>query len=70
MFLFLLLPILTMIVRQLGEELLIPFVKAFLVSIDLEARLLRMRLPPGLTEINAPLTEEERAAQQHAGEEN
>lgn len=56
--------------EQRGEELLIPFVKAFLVSIDLEARLLRMRLPPGLTEINAPLTEEERAAQQHAREEN
>jgi 16S rRNA processing protein RimM len=54
---------------RLREELLIPFVRAFLVSVDLEARLLRMRLPPGLIEINAPLTEEERTAQQHAHEE-
>jgi 16S rRNA processing protein RimM len=58
-----------LVLDQHGEELLIPFVKAFLVSIDLEARLLRMRLPPGLTEINAPLSEEERAAQQHTREE-
>jgi 16S rRNA processing protein RimM len=58
-----------LVLEQYGEELLIPFVKAFLVGIDLEARLLRMRLPPGLTEINAPLSEEERAAQQHTREE-
>jgi 16S rRNA processing protein RimM len=58
-----------LVLEQHGEELLIPFVKAFLVSIDLEARLLRMRLPPGLTEINAPLSEEERAAQQQTREE-
>lgn len=58
-----------LVLEQHGEELLIPFVKAFLVGIDLEARLLRMRLPPGLTEINAPLSEEERAAQQHTREE-
>jgi 16S rRNA processing protein RimM len=58
-----------LLLEQRGEELLIPFAKAFLVSVDLEARLLRMRLPPGLTEINAPLTEEERAAQQHARKE-
>jgi 16S rRNA processing protein RimM len=58
-----------LVLEQHGEELLIPFAKAFLVSLDLETRLLRMRLPPGLTEINAPLSEEERAAQQHTREE-
>jgi 16S rRNA processing protein RimM len=58
-----------LVLEQHGEELLIPFVKAFLVSVDLEGRRLRMRLPPGLTEINAPLTDEERAAQQHPSEE-
>lgn len=55
--------------KQRGDELLIPFAKAFLVTVDLGARRLRMRLPAGLTEIDAPLTEEERAAQQRAGEE-
>ncbi|HEX6496697.1 MAG TPA: hypothetical protein VF018_14505, partial [Acidobacteriaceae bacterium] len=53
-----------------GEELLIPFAKAFLVSLDLEARVLRMRLPAGLTAINAPMTEEERAAQRQTSEED
>jgi 16S rRNA processing protein RimM len=58
-----------LVLEQGSDELLIPFAKAYLVTVDLEARLLRMRLPPGLTEINAPLTDEERAAQQHSGEE-
>jgi 16S rRNA processing protein RimM len=48
------------------EELLIPFAKAYLVAIDLDARMLRMRLPQGLTAINAPMTEEERTAQLQA----
>jgi 16S rRNA processing protein RimM len=55
---------LDMLVLKSGqEELLIPFAKAYMVSLDLEARVLRMRLPAGLTAINAPMTEEERAAQ-------
>lgn len=48
------------------EELLVPFAKAYLVEIDPQARILRMRLPAGLTDLNAPMTEEERAAQQQA----
>ena len=48
------------------EELLIPFAKAYLVAVDLNGRVLRMRLPQGLTKINAPMTEEERAAQHQA----
>lgn len=51
-----------------GDELLIPFAKAFLVKLDVEARVLRMRLPAGLTEINAPMTEEERKRQQSNSE--
>jgi 16S rRNA processing protein RimM len=58
---------LDMLVLKTGEEyLLIPFAKAYLVSLDLDARVLRMRLPAGLTAINAPLTGEERAEQQQA----
>lgn len=61
---------LDMLVLKSGEEeeLLIPFAKAYLVSLDLDARVLRMRLPAGLTTINAPMTEEERAAQRQASQ--
>jgi 16S rRNA processing protein RimM len=52
-----------LVLRHRSEELLIPFAKKYLVAVDLDARALRMRLPAGLTEINAPITEEERAAQ-------
>jgi hypothetical protein len=38
-----------------------------LIAVDLDARVLRMRLPAGLTQLSVPLTGEERAAQQ-AGE--
>lgn len=43
-------------------EILIPFARAYLVKIDLDAKRIEMRLPPGLLDINAPLSEEERAA--------
>ena len=42
-------------------EILIPFAQAYLVKIDLDAKRIEMRLPPGLLDINAPLSEEERA---------
>lgn len=62
---------LDMLVLKSGdEELLIPFAKAYLVGLDLHARVLRMRLPEGLTAINAPMSEEERMAQQRANEED
>jgi 16S rRNA processing protein RimM len=47
-----------------GEELLIPFVKEFLVDIDTAKRRIQMRLPEGLLEINAPMTQEEKEQQQ------
>ena len=60
---------LDMLVLKSGEdELLIPFAKAYLISLDLDARVLRMRLPAGLTTINAPMTEEEREAQRQASQ--
>jgi 16S rRNA processing protein RimM len=43
-------------------EILIPFAQAYLVKIDLDAKRIEMRLPPGLLDINAPLSEEEREA--------
>jgi 16S rRNA processing protein RimM len=62
---------LDILVLQSGEEeLLIPFAKAYLVSLDLDAKVLRMRLPAGLTAINAPMSQEERAAQRQMSQED
>jgi 16S rRNA processing protein RimM len=44
----------------------IPFAEAYLVGVDLAARQVRMRLPEGMLEINAPLTEEEKREQRKA----
>ena len=38
----------------------IPFAEAYLEKVDLERRQVRMRLPEGLLEVNAPLTTEEK----------
>jgi 16S rRNA processing protein RimM len=45
-----------------GDELLIPFVRAYLRKIDLQAKRMEMELPPGLLAMQAPLTEQERLA--------
>jgi 16S rRNA processing protein RimM len=37
-----------------GDEILIPFAKAFLVAVDTEAKRIDMTLPEGLIEINRP----------------
>jgi 16S rRNA processing protein RimM len=61
-----------LVVRRAGAlrssaEILIPFVSDYLVHIDLENRRLDMRLPEGLLEINAPITDEEKREQQRTG---
>jgi 16S rRNA processing protein RimM len=38
----------------------IPFAEAYLVKLDLERRQVRMKLPEGLLEVNAPLAKEEK----------
>lgn len=43
-----------------GAEALIPFAKAYLVEMDLAGKRIEMRLPEGLLDINAPMTDEER----------
>lgn len=56
---------LLVVCRETGkgaEELLIPFVAEYVVRIDAPGRVLEMRLPEGLLEINAPMTEEEKRA--------
>lgn len=46
--------------REGDEELLVPFVTEYLVRVDAANRQVEMRLPEGLLEINAPMTEEEK----------
>ena len=47
------------------SELEIPFAQEFLVRIDLEAKRIEMKLPEGLLDVNAPLSEEEKKRQRH-----
>lgn len=54
-----------LVLRQPGQrrreaEVLIPFAQDYLVRIDRVARRIEMRLPEGLLDINAPMTEEEK----------
>lgn len=51
-----------------GIDYEIPFAKAYVVNIDVTGRRLEMRLPTGLLEVNAPLTEEERRARDASSE--
>ncbi|MGH9586530.1 MAG: ribosome maturation factor RimM [Acidobacteriaceae bacterium] len=43
-----------------GEQVLVPFAKAYLVTMDVAGKRIEMRLPEGLLDINAPMTDEER----------
>ncbi len=49
-------PVALLVVRSPGsaEEILIPFAKSYLRSIDLEARRVEMALPEGLIDLNLP----------------
>jgi 16S rRNA processing protein RimM len=44
-----------------GKKYDVPFAEAYLESVDLPRKQVRMRLPEGMLEINAPLTAEEKA---------
>jgi 16S rRNA processing protein RimM len=46
--------------REGDQDALIPFVRDYTVRVDAAHRLLEMRLPEGLLEINAPISEEEK----------
>jgi 16S rRNA processing protein RimM len=52
-----------LIVRDVTRLVEIPFAEAYLDSVDLERRQVRMNLPEGLLEVNAPLTAEEKREQ-------
>ncbi len=53
-----------LMVRDAGGRLVeIPFAEAYLDSVDVERKQVRMKLPEGLLEVNAPLTTEEKREQ-------
>jgi 16S rRNA processing protein RimM len=53
-----------LIVRDAAKRLVeIPFAEAYLDSVDVERKQVRMKLPEGLLEVNAPLTDEEKKEQ-------
>jgi 16S rRNA processing protein RimM len=52
-----------LLVVRSAKEYEIPFAQAFLEKVDLPGRQIRMRLPEGMLEVNAPLTEEEKKQQ-------
>lgn len=53
-------------VQSEAGEHLIPFAAEFVESVDVEHRRVALRLPPGMLELGAPLTEEEKRAQSSA----
>jgi 16S rRNA processing protein RimM len=46
-----------------GKKYDVPFAEAYLENVDLQERQVRMRLPEGMLEVNAPLTREEKQEQ-------
>jgi 16S rRNA processing protein RimM len=53
-----------LIVRDAAAKLVeVPFAEAYLDSVDVERKQVRMNLPDGLLEVNAPVTEEEKKEQ-------
>jgi len=56
-----------LIVRDNVKRLVeIPFAEAYIEAIDIQHKQLQMKLPEGLLEVNAPLTEEEKREQQQS----
>ena len=49
-----------LVVQEQGQEYEIPFAEEYLVRFDAVRKILEMKLPAGLLEVNAPLKEEER----------
>lgn len=46
-----------------GKKFDVPFAEAYLEAVDLKQKVVRMKLPEGMLEINAPLTPEEKKQQ-------
>ncbi len=58
-----------LVLREGAREHLVPFAAEFLESVDVEHKRVRMKLPEGMLEIDAPLSEDEKREQQRGGRE-
>ncbi len=56
-------PLLT-VANAAGKKFEVPFAEAYLEEVDVKQRRVRVNLPEGMLEINAPLTPEEKREQQ------
>ena len=56
-----------LIVSSAGKKFDVPFAEAYLEGVDTAQRQVRMNLPEGMLEINAPVTQEEKQALQSEG---
>lgn len=57
-----------LVVNEGSKEILIPFAQEFIVGIDVQGKRIEMKLPVGMLQIDAPLSEEEKAiSKQEAG---
>ena len=57
-----------LVVNEGSKEILIPFAQEFIVRIDVQGKRIEMKLPVGMLQIDAPLSEEEKAiSKQEAG---
>ena len=54
---------LLIVVSGAGKKFDVPFAEAYLESVDAAKREVRMKLPEGILEINAPMTQEEKEQQ-------
>jgi 16S rRNA processing protein RimM len=54
---------LLIVANRKGKKFDIPFAEAFLEAVDLANKQVRMRLPEGMLEVNAPMTAEEKQQQ-------
>jgi 16S rRNA processing protein RimM len=50
-----------LVVMQGSKEILIPFAQEFIAGIDIEGKRVEMKLPAGMLELDAPLSEEEKS---------
>jgi 16S rRNA processing protein RimM len=55
---------LLMVADRSGKKFDVPFAEAYLEGVDIAQRQVRMNLPEGLLEVNAPVTAEEKQEQQ------
>jgi 16S rRNA processing protein RimM len=51
-----------LVVSEGAREVLIPFAQEFIVGIDIQGKRVEMKLPSGMLEIDAPLSDEEKRA--------